>query len=596
MNFLSVSITWIALVLVGRKTIPKELPKLTKNEVLTSACTSLASLCIHGLLLLGVRDIHKISTHAADEAHNGWASFVSMLTAGLLVCLWVLILSGIAQLLSTIFRDRLPAFSRRPFWAGSLRDFWCRWGVSYELIEPSFGEAVKRCAAIWVFALSVFKNLALPVYLWPVLWLALIAADQWLAARTGVHARIPRFFRSLVAGALFFLSMPLLYSPDLAYAWREWLHLFFQPADTVYSLFLDERLTTPQTNLLLWMSLICVVAWPGIEGWPERPRFVRPVFKGLSVAVVLFYLGFALSTAKSSEPEGPWRSLASWFHGVKRWFLSDGSRDVRLADDGWLYSRCDVERLTAKRTGKGYLPDMLELQKKLVPLGAQLLVVPVPDKVALYPEPLLAGKYHQPVLPIGYQARLKELKKAGVEVFDLTHDAWENRRTRPFYPAQDSMWTFDAMKEAAYRLAQHIRKVHPGVVLNETPLIDAQVMTRSDLGNLAKTLDGHLAADLWPEDSEDVVALRGLNGHESSPVLLIGGPLIQKFDLSQWSHGPDENMPAPDGKGAWRAAFPIQLGAQLGREIPTRFEEMKGIESDLENKKLVVWVVRMREL
>lgn len=596
MNFLSLSIAWLVLVLVGAKALRPPCPKLPKREAGVKLWICLAGLCIQGFLLFYVRTIYSTALNAADEAHNGWASFVSMLTAGLLVCLWVQVLSLVGELIGALLERRMPSLVRPPFWAGSLRDFWCRWGVSYELIEPSFGEAVKRCTAVWVVALSVFKNLALPVYLWPVLWLALIATDQWLAARTRLHARIPRFFRSLVAGALFFLSMPLLYSPDLAYAWREWQHLFFQPADTVYSLFLDERLTTPQTNLLLWMSLICVVAWPGIEVWPERPRFVRPVFKGLSVAVVLFFLGFVLSAAKSSEPEGPWRSLAHWFHGVKRWFLSDGSRDVRLADDGWLYSRCDVERLTAKRTGKGYLPDMLELQKKLAPLGAQLLVVPVPDKVALYPEPLLAGKYHQPVLPIGYQARLEELKKAGVEVFDLTHDAWENRRPRPFYLAQDSMWTFDAMKEAAYRLAQHIRKVHPGVVLNETPLIDAQVMTRSDLGNLAKTLDGHLAADLWPEDSEDVVALRGLDGHESSPVLLIGGPLIEKFDLSQWSHGPDENMPAPDGKGAWRASFPTQLGAQLGREIPTRFEEMKGIESHLEDKKLVVWVVRMREL
>ena len=233
---------------------------------------------------------------------------------------------------------------------------------------------------------------------------------------------------------------------------------------------------------------------------------------------------------------------------------------------------------------------MLKLQELLKAQGAQLLVLPVPDKIMLFPEPILWAKYWAAMLPANYKAELERLRAGGVDVLDMTEKLWEQRDRLPLYSPQDSFWRAEAMKEIAVQTSRHIRKTYPQVVRDETPLIDAVFMERHDVGDLARALAGEKAASFWETESVSMVGIRGLTGAQDSPVLVVGGPMIRVFDDPNLSFPPTDPQDAP-------AAWPTQLGALIGRSLEVAPEtSLRSLTERIQGKKLVVWVVRAGEL
>lgn len=515
------------------------------------------------LLLAGkVLEIFLLSVTAAPEARNGWSAFLGMVSFALLPWLFLGFLSDLR-----IKQGRWggEGFVRDPFWATGYLDFWRRFGVPL-----SFTAQNRRYLMVLaIMAVTMFTlwwvvdpwaggpwaggpwHSGIPV--WLGLQGILLLLDYGLAAWL---QRVPRVWRSMGVTLLYMAGLPLLYMGGWEAALREWALVFNPPADTLYTLFLDRLLTRPSVCWTLWLAILIAVAMPGLRWWLIQKSRVRRLAVVTGYALLALYL-MDWGLVRFS---GPGRR---WVQEARLWLsLAEGAGQVCRGADGWLYPKHELDRFTQKRDSPGMAEKVMELQGRLKWQGAELLLVMVPDKVWLYPEAVLPGKYWQPIYPPGYEAELKRLRDAGVDVLDFSDTLlWENRRRMPLYFKQDSGWRAEAMKEMAVMTARHVRKTYPAVVRNETPLISGHFIQRQDVGDLAWRLTPMSASLHWPQETTQMVGLTGLTDDGSDPVLLIGGDLMRMYDDDTLSFGPQKNSAFPP------AGWPTQLGASLGRKL-----------------------------
>lgn len=550
----------------------------------------------HGLFQLflaaGVADILHLCTGASAAAASGWSAFVAMVAFAALLPLvlggWLsLAILGPLQ----IAGYEWPDMARKPFWAGGFAAFWSRWtsGTGQETRSrwqrPEFA-----VTTVLVASLLLMKSPPQGGHtVWLGLQAGLIALSPGLE-RSRAWQRLPRGVRCVLITAVYALSLPLLYTDGPVAAWGEWARLFNPPAETLYTVFLDGRLTTARVCWLLWLAVISLLAVPDFGWWLQQEKWQRRValVSGWTFLLLGAFAMFATVEASFLQP------LARAGHELRRFLNGDGNRQVFEGKEGWLYPVAELDRLTQKHVAGGKAGAVLKLQEQLKAASPQppaLLVLLVPDKLALYPEAVLPAKYEFPVLPPGHALRLAELRAAGVDVLDLTSRLWDDRRRKPLYFAQDSNWTAEAMKELAVQTFRHIRKQYPAVIREETPLVDAAYLQREDVGDLARQLDGRFAEERWEKESDHMVGLRGLVADKQGPVFTMGGPLIRVYD------DPDLSFP-PAGPLDPPAAWPTQLGALIGQGLSTADEDlpMEVLLLAAQGKKLIVWVVRSGEL
>ncbi|MEN3942821.1 hypothetical protein WJU23_16095 [Prosthecobacter sp. SYSU 5D2] len=450
-------------------------------------------------------------------------------------------------------------------------DFWSRWGPGARPEFPAWRSVLAGVAMVMLLSLHGFSE---GLVIWLLLHGLLIVLDFLLGRHAGWF-RVPRQARGVLGVCLFVLSMPLIYKGSWAAAVEEWRVLFNPPAETVYALFLDRRLTTWQVGWVMWGAVLTAVAVPGYSWWMERPQPVRKAVRGLGLFCCFAFVAFlaGLAIPGFSQP-------LRWWDAVP----------VYSGNDGWLYPIEEIDRLTQKRKKPGLAEKVLSLKKELEQQGAKLLLLPVPDKVSLYPEPVLPATYWAPVLQPGYKEELERLRAAGVDVLELPVSFWDMKNRQPFYFKQDSHWTAETMKEVAVLTSRHIRKTYPQVVKEETPMVDAQFIERQDIGDLARALTGANSEDEWEAESTQMVGLRGLEDTFGSPVLVMRSSLVRVFDDHKLSFHPNSVKDAP-------AAFPTQLGALLGRPLEVTDKAWPDFSIPrYQGKKLVIWVVRAGEL
>jgi len=532
-------------------------------------------------LLVLLEEVFSLSLTAAPSTKTSWASFIGMVSfTGMLY----LLVSGTADVYAGLLRlvkYELPEVTRDPFWADGFMDFWGRWGTVAEPEPPSFRSALNRCGLV-LLTVVIWGGFNHGMGVWMVLQAGLIYADSRLATNLVWTTRVPRLVRRALTVLLFTLSTPLLYAGTLEAAVQEWTRLFNPPSETLYSVFLDQRLTTPRASWLLWAAVLVTLATPGLRWWMGQGPRLRLAVK----ATGLFFLGMSMFICL--EPILPGIAVR-----LVLGLYPDGRNGVVIGNDGRLYAKRDLDIFTQRRSEPTSVDAILALKQHLQAQGTGLLVLPVPEKLTLYPEPILPGKYWTPVLPPDYRAGVDRLRAAGVDVLDLSGKLWDQRNRLPLYFKQNSLWRAEAMKEIAVLTSRHIRKTYPQAVRDETPLIDAVFIERQDVGELAKTLDFANAARFWSAEVTQMVGLRGLKGGETSPVLVIGGTLIRVYDDPSLSFGPASATEPP-------SAFPTQLGALLGQGLDI-MDESKVQTADpsfprTQGKKLVIWVIRAGDL
>ena len=331
---------------------------------------------------------------------------------------------------------------------------------------------------------------------------------------------------------------------------------------------------------------------------PAKRTFVPPEPELSSKAARNIVRGFILLLAIPLAFE-----IASWFTSSKtnlaavtvrsgmQWLLTralaEGNSAVFIGRDGWLFDQRALDRLVhARRDTNDVQSGILKLMATLKAQEIPLLVVTIPDRVALYPQQMRNARYESPLRLKDEAGKLAELRAAGADVLDMTDALWELREKQPAFFAQDSHWTPEAMKAVALLVNKHIRSKFPRLGSTETPIINATILERTDAGDLAHRLDPMFASNLLGEEGADLISIQGIEPSGKSPIVLHGGELMRVYDDAYLSFG--------GGRPSPRAGFATQLATLLARPLDVRGMPQAG--EGYEDKKLVIILLPMAEL
>jgi alginate O-acetyltransferase complex protein AlgJ len=263
--------------------------------------------------------------------------------------------------------------------------------------------------------------------------------------------------------------------------------------------------------------------------------------------------------------------------------------------DDWLYSRNELEHLAKGALGQGRvveisratkkenadpIPAIVNFNDELKKLGIQLIVVPVPPKMAIYPIDGMkegdAARY--------LQEFYAELRAKGVNVLDLSND-FLAAKTHGVYCKQDAHWSPTGIAVAAEKIAALI-------LLRGTSEFSVATKKISMVGDLKLSLDKSA------KPSEEVT-LREVSGEvfdEGSPILLMGDSHTLIFsaggDMLAENAGLGEQLAVElqmpidriGVKGSAATAVRINLYRKASREPEW-----------LKNKKFVIWCFSCRE-
>jgi hypothetical protein len=323
---------------------------------------------------------------------------------------------------------------------------------------------------------------------------------------------------------------------------------------------------------------------PELELSPKAARNIVRVFAALLLIPLVFEIATFFTLSHRNLLAATVRSGMQWLlvNG-----LTEGDRTVFLGRDSWLFDQHELDRLVhARRAGNGVQSGLLKLAAQLKAQGTPMLVITIPDRAALYPEQIRPARYMNALRLKDEAGKLAELTAAGVDVMDMTDAFWETRDKPQVYFAHDSHWTPEAMKVVALAVNKHVREKFPGLGNTETPIINATILERADAGDLAHRLDPVHAADLFSEESADLISIQGIGSDEHSPIVLQGGELMRVYDDALLSFGGGGQPPD--------AGFATQMGTLLGRSLDVR--ELPQAGESYTDKKLVIILLPMAEL
>jgi len=182
---------------------------------------------------------------------------------------------------------------------------------------------------------------------------------------------------------------------------------------------------------------------------------------------------------------------ASWFaERLRPWMqyaqfaaLHDAGEYGLLGRDGWLFYRPGAEYLVEPWGPDGEdgdpLTAIVSFRDQLAALGIELLVVPAPGKVSVYPGRLTRrAPAPRPYVNAHTRTLMARLAEAGVEVVDLQAVYAQASAADPaLYLAQDTHWTPAGMRLAAQAVARRLLElgwVEPGTVPYDLEPVEIQ--------------------------------------------------------------------------------------------------------------------------
>jgi len=303
--------------------------------------------------------------------------------------------------------------------------------------------------------------------------------------------------------------------------------------------------------------------------------------------------------------------------------MPEGSKALAGAD-GFLFFNRSVAYvlggdLAKQKKDRNPVPVIAAFRKLLAQHGVDLLFVPVPTKVEIYPDKAASppdkaaappdkaasragkdagmGAFAGKVVNPFERKFLVELAAEGVETVDLLPAflATRSDNKAPAYQAQDTHWTSRGLELAAKLVAERIRRypwykelaAHRRVYHER----DATFSRHGDLqsrlpenerGRYApETLTGHQVVDaagnLYDDDAD-------------SPVVLLGDSFTGVYQLMDCEHaGVSAHL-------AKEIGYPLDLVMSYGGGPNVRQKLMRRGEAALGTKKLVIWMMTARDL
>ncbi|MEQ1749970.1 MAG: hypothetical protein ABL974_11135 [Prosthecobacter sp.] len=535
------------------------------------------------MLLLPLEWMQHLYANAEPLAVSSKAVWLTSLT---LTCQMYLAFSGVGDVCIAIAQLRGKAvreFCDAPYRAGGFIGLWQRLHLGL----------ARGCKTVWVTLLptlvlvagvaALWRGWSLALLLWLVVQVLLIVLESWRGK--SLFAPLPQPLRVILVMLVMIITNVLLVTPDLKLALdRLWL-MFSAAKPTLYSLMLDKRLASNWQQSMLSIAVLVCVGLPPL-GWVlQQSAKIWQV-----VGILLLPVSLLMALRES------WMLPAMIQMITQRpviWLFGEGNSRVYHGYEGWLFPQSELDRLTLKRVNPSATESLVVLAEKLKATGVPLFVIAMPTKAALYPANILSAEYNAPVQPPGQKAKLEQLHAAGIEVLDPSQVLWDRLIRAEAYFQNDSHWKPETMKEVALLAAKQIRKNWPALHLADTPLINATILDRTDVGDLAKVLLP-LSESWFGAESAQLVSIRGLASDPKSPVLLVGGELLRVYEDANSSFGNTSDQPQDAG-------FATQLASLLGRPLEVQRADADKIISDnlaesAGKKKLVIFLLPADEL
>ena len=285
--------------------------------------------------------------------------------------------------------------------------------------------------------------------------------------------------------------------------------------------------------------------------------------------------------------------------------------------DGWLFLPAELRHVSvgkfwgddAAKVSKASnpanadpLPAILDFKRQLDAAGVELILVPVPAKVFVYPEALLGGNLAGPAparMDTFHQQFYDELRKDGVTVVDLLPDflAQRNAAGGPVYCKTDTHWSGAGIRIASEKIA---------ALLADKPWLKAAARTKVVAATRSIPITGDLQGMLGTPGTE-TVSLRFVGDAASggaapvpsdrqSPILLLGDSHTLVFhaggDMLATGAGIADQL-------LYDLGIPVDLIGVLGSgATPARVNLMRRVRADptyLAGKKAVIWCFSVRE-
>jgi alginate O-acetyltransferase complex protein AlgJ len=291
--------------------------------------------------------------------------------------------------------------------------------------------------------------------------------------------------------------------------------------------------------------------------------------------------------------------------------LPAGAKAFAGADD-FLFFKQSVLYATGGDLGKqrrdrNPLPVIGAFRKLLAAHGVDLLFVPVPTKVEIYPDKAASSptkdaglqRFAGHVVNPFERKFLAELAAEGVESVDLMPAflaaRGEKAQAMPLYQAQDTHWTTRGLELAAKLVAERIRH-YPWYkeLATHKRTYRTKEVPFSRHGDLHSRLPEADKARYQPEAliGHQVLTASGepYDDDPDSPVVLLGDSFTGVFQLMDCEHaGVSAHL-------ARELGYPLDLVMSYGGGPNVRQKLLRRGEAALDTKKLVVWMMTARDL
>ena len=229
-----------------------------------------------------------------------------------------------------------------------------------------------------------------------------------------------------------------------------------------------------------------------------------------------------------------------------RWGMTD---KVVTGWSGWLFYEPELTYIV-NRLPSDNLPKIVEFDRSLREQGMALFVVPIPNKIEIYPEKFTLLPVARPVKKERSEL-LRHLEIAGVRVVDIIPAFERAKAFGLLFDPYETHWTALGIEVAAHAIAQRIDSALTArAILRDTRygVIDTILKTR---GDLLDRLNKNGASTWYPFPVKRVLCPDGslYNDDKKSEIMILGDSYVNH---GKW----------------WNA----HLGAQIARLIghPTR--------------------------
>jgi len=300
-----------------------------------------------------------------------------------------------------------------------------------------------------------------------------------------------------------------------------------------------------------------------------------------------------------------------------------GNKLALVGRDGWLYYRPGVMHVA----GPGFLdpdvrrsrekdaldsgdspitadprPAILAFHRALAKRGIRLVLLPMPDKAALAPEPLLSpGRHAAHAQNRDFAQFLDELRGHGVAVFDAREGLTADSPV-PVFLSQDTHWTPAFMERVASGLAKYVATLSPLPAPENRAALHAVAQPVSRVGDIVDMLKLPDTQTWFQAQSVLTHQVRDASDTpwESDPnadVLLLGDSFSNIFSLEGMGWGAASGL-GPQLSLALERPIDViaqnDSGAFATRQALAR--ELAAGEDRLHGKQVVIWEFASREL